>query len=54
MGNFLKLIVVIGVLWALDVGVNDGRYSSALWKQASYQGQSVQYEIQDWFRQIGI
>jgi hypothetical protein len=54
MGKFLKLIVLIGVLWALDLVAYGGRYSSAVLEQANYQGQMVQYDIQDWFKRIGI
>lgn len=54
MGKFLKLTILIGALWALDMVVYKGRYSSAAWEQANYHGQMVQYDIQDWFRRIGI
>lgn len=54
MGRFLKLIVLIGALWALDVVIYGGRYSSSVWEQANYQGQMVRYDIKDWFKRIGI
>jgi hypothetical protein len=54
MSTFIKLIVLIGALWALDVVAFGGRYSASVWQDASDQGQAVQYDIQDWFKRIGI
>jgi hypothetical protein len=54
MGRFLKLIVLIGVLCVVDAIAFGGRYSTAIWEQANYEGQTVQYAIQGWFKRIGI
>jgi hypothetical protein len=54
MGRFLKLIVLTGALWAIDVVAFGGRYSAAVWQDANDQGQAVQYDILDWFKRIGI
>lgn len=42
MDRFIKLIVLIGALWAIDVVAYGGRYSTAVWEQANYEGQTVQ------------
>ena len=54
MNKAMKLIAFVGSLWLLDLVVYDGRYSSAVWDQANYQGQMVQYSIQDWFKRVGL
>ena len=53
MSKPLKLIALVGALWVLDLVVYDGRYSSEILDQASYQGQTVQYNIHYWFKHIG-
>ena len=45
MGNFLKLIVFIGALWAADAIAFGGRYSTAVWEEAKDQGQQVRYQV---------
>ena len=54
MGKFLNLIILIGILWVVDAVAFDRRYSTAVWEQAHYEGQTVQYGIRDWFKRIGI
>ena len=54
MGRFLKLFVLIGTLWAIDVVTFGGRYRAAVFEEGNYAGQTVQYEILDWFKGIGI
>jgi hypothetical protein len=54
MGTFLKLIVFIGALWLVDALAFGGRYRIAIQEQAIYQGQTVRYEIRDWFKGIGL
>ena len=54
MGTFFKLIVLIGALWLVDALAFGGRYGMAIQEQANYQGQTVRYEIRDWFKGIGL
>ena len=54
MGRFLKLFVLIGTLWAIDAVAFSGRYRAVVWQEANDQGQTVQYDIRDWFKRIGI
>jgi hypothetical protein len=54
MNTIFKLVAFIGVLWVVDILAYGGRYSSAVIEQASYEGQMVQYDIQDWLKRIGI
>jgi hypothetical protein len=53
MRSFLILIVLIGMLWAIDVFAFGGRYNTAVWQGANYQGQKVRYEIRDWLQGFG-
>ena len=41
MGKFLNLFILIGILWVVDAVAFDGRYSTAVWEQAHYEGQTV-------------
>jgi hypothetical protein len=45
MGHFLKMIVFIGALWAIDAITFGGRYSAAVWEEATDQGQQVRYQV---------
>ena len=45
MGNFIKLTVFIGALWAIDAIAFGGRYSAAVWDEANDQGQQVRYQV---------
>jgi hypothetical protein len=54
MGNFLKLIVLIGTFWAVDAIAFGGRYRTAVLQEANYQGETVRYGIRDWFKGIGL
>jgi hypothetical protein len=54
MRKFFHLAVLIVALWTIDLLAYGGYYSSTVLEQASYQGQMVQYNIQDWFKRIGI
>jgi hypothetical protein len=54
MGNFLNLIILVGILWVVDAVAFGGRYSAGVWEQARYEGPTVQYGIRDWFKRIGI
>ena len=42
------MAVVIGALWFLDVYAFNGRYSEAIWQDASAQGQRFSDQIQRW------
>jgi hypothetical protein len=54
MRNFLILIVLIGMLWTVDVFAFGGRYSTAVWQEGNYQGQTVRYGIRDWLKTLGL
>jgi hypothetical protein len=50
MNNVFKLFVLLGA----DAIAFGGRYSKAVWEDGNEHGQTVQYEIRDWFKRIGI
>lgn len=54
MNNVFKLFVLLGALWSVDAIAFGGRYSKAVWEDGNEHGQTVQYEIRDWFKRIGI
>ena len=54
MRSFRILIVLIGMLWLIDAIAFGGRYSTAVWQEASYQGQQFRYEVQYQFRKLGL
>lgn len=54
MRSFLILIVLIGSLWAIDTFAFGGRYGTAVWQEAYYQGRTVRYGIQNWLKGLGL
>jgi hypothetical protein len=46
MSNFLILIVLIGMLWAVDVFAFGGRYSTAVWQEGNYQAKQLDTEFE--------
>lgn len=54
MRSFLMLILLIGALWAIDAIAFGGEYSTAIWQEANYQGQKLNYELQYTFRKLGL
>jgi hypothetical protein len=54
MRSFLILIVLIGALAAIDAIAYGGRYRTAVWQEANYQGQMVRYGIQNWLKGLGL
>ena len=54
MRGVVTLIVLIGVLWAVDAFGFKGRYSQALWQEANYRGQKLNYEIRYWLNRSGL
>ena len=48
------LTVLIGVFWAIDTLAFDGRYTQTVWREAKYQGQQINYEIQYWLRKARV
>jgi len=54
MNKVFKLFVLLGALWAVDAIAFGGRYSRAVLEDGNEHGQTVQYEIRDWFKRIGI
>jgi hypothetical protein len=51
MRGFIILAIVVCILWALDAYAFNGRYSQAVWKDASDQGQIFSDGIQNWLKQ---
>jgi hypothetical protein len=54
MRSFLILSVLIGTLWTIDAVAFGGRYSTAVWQEANYQGQKFNYEVQYWLKKNGL
>jgi len=42
------ILIAIGALWAVDRFAFESRYSDAIWREAKYQGQLFNYEVEHW------
>jgi hypothetical protein len=54
MRSLIILAVLIGTLLAIDALAFGGRYRTAAWQEANYQGQQFNYEIQYRLRRSGL
>jgi hypothetical protein len=54
MRGFVALVIVAGVLWALDLYAFQGRYSRAAWQEANYQGQKLSDQVQYHLKKNGL
>jgi len=52
MRKLLFLVLVLGILWALDMFGFNGRYSSAIWLDANDQAQSFNYQAHRWVQKL--
>jgi len=46
MRQFVILIVLLGVLWAVDIAAFEGRYSAEVWQEARHIGQKFSSNVQ--------
>src|SRR5271163_4648114 len=52
MRKLLLLVLVLGILWALDTFGFNGRYSSAVWLDANDQAHSINYQAHRWVQKL--
>jgi len=52
MRKLLFLLLVLGILWALDLFGFNGRYSSAIWLDANDQAHAFNYQAQRWVQKL--
>lgn len=50
----IPTVVIICALWAIDALAFDSHYTQAVWQEAKFQGQQLNFQIQYAFRKVGL